>query len=837
MVKVLERKTKMDVVKNFNLGKDCKECNITFSTEAELKDHILTTVHGGPSDGTRNFSYRLTAKTAKKNIVRGAQRKHIDVVYKQGAINVDFSDGAWVFAAFPEVLNWASSYQNFTFGLINIKVIEANAGMDDGSKNVDHKIVFQVNGQKVVLHAYNTKQRFTVTGQGYKVFVEKYLDPVLRKKIENSLSEANNFNKKVLQNLGKTVRRDNVKFKTNSSFKCKNCSNIAKSISQLHEHMQSMHERSMSMSMITDTAMFNSTKNTSSTERLMIEDMSINGIDEPSLDEAPETSVKTDAKVKEYHCDVWYSDNSPCRFKSSIAGDVLKHTEEIHAVKKAEADDNVTGLNEGQKEYEILTEKSADIPASLREKVDYKDDEIVIAEEEVKEENNIVNETKKNFCCDRCNNTFESQAHLEDHLSNVHKTEEIDYQCKKCEYKSKTETGMRRHEQLFCVLCQICLEGNVEFNIHNRFHDKCQAMKCNYTAKSSHDLKSHVITSHGRLTCTLCRQECEDEESLDIHEKTHLGTTNSDEKVIHDYKCNNCEYRGLAEHDLRSHMQTVHMNIKVDISDHLARKCPNCDYRCQLNIQMKKHIERKHENIQSQSLQYNCSVCDFESDYLASMWKHLMDDHTGENIQLNSKLKQDILINLVAEQNVDLMGDISSLKTTMMEAFFHLADAMEKSFKNIKYEVKQEVVDGNTEIKTLINNMEKELKQHITETKREKEPENIPQMEDNDNHEIFENNHIPKKKKKSLKHKVTWIGTSLSKVLDRKKVENDLNVELTVKKAYCIKEEGRYKKSNFSSIVPEVVKAGDVDTLVLQAGSIELTNIDVNSAMMMSPRT
>ena len=59
-----------------------------------------------------------------------------------------------------------------------------------------------------------------------------------------------------------------------------------------------------------------------------------------------------------------------------------------------------------------------------------------------------------------------------------------------------------------------------------------------------------------------------------------------------------------------------------------------------------------------------------------------------------------------------------------------------------------------------------------------------------------------------------------------------MNVNLTVKKAYCIKEEGRFKDSNFTAIVPEIVKKGGIDTLVLQTGSIEITNLDVNSAMI-----
>ena len=76
------------------------------------------------------------------------------------------------------------------------------------------------------------------------------------------------------------------------------------------------------------------------------------------------------------------------------------------------------------------------------------------------------------------------------------------------------------------------------------------------------------------------------------------------------------------------------------------------------------------------------------------------------------------------------------------------------------------------------------------------------------------------------------MGTSLSKVLNKKKFEQDLDVELTAVKAYCVEEEGRYPKANFKAIVPKTLQNGQVDTLVLETGSIEITNIDVNKAMM-----
>ena len=89
---------------NLNIGKRCNTCDKTFENETDFKDHILTTVHRGPpSEGTRNFQYRLTAKKAKSNLLKGAQRDHFSIEHKQGTTNVDFSGGSWLLTAVPQL--------------------------------------------------------------------------------------------------------------------------------------------------------------------------------------------------------------------------------------------------------------------------------------------------------------------------------------------------------------------------------------------------------------------------------------------------------------------------------------------------------------------------------------------------------------------------------------------------------------------------------------------------------------------------------------------------------------------------------------------------------------
>jgi hypothetical protein len=81
---------------------------------------------------------------------------------------------------------------------------------------------------------------------------------------------------------------------------------------------------------------------------------------------------------------------------------------------------------------------------------------------------------------------------------------------------------------------------------------------------------------------------------------------------------------------------------------------------------------------------------------------------------------------------------------------------------------------------------------------------------------------------------VAWVGTSVSKQLDKNKFEEDLKVDLKVERAYCVEDEvnARFRNKTFRAIVPKVIENDEIDTLVLQTGSIEITNIDVNKAVM-----
>ena len=91
---------------------------------------------------------------------------------------------------------------------------------------------------------------------------------------------------------------------------------------------------------------------------------------------------------------------------------------------------------------------------------------------------------------------------------------------------------------------------------------------------------------------------------------------------------------------------------------------------------------------------------------------------------------------------------------------------------------------------------------------------------------------VVSEQKQKKKKSITWFGTSISKVLDVKKLKNDTKTDLKIVRAYCIQKEGMYPKSNFCAVVLHELRKEPADVVVLQTGSIEITNIDVRKAMM-----
>ena len=84
------------------------------------------------------------------------------------------------------------------------------------------------------------------------------------------------------------------------------------------------------------------------------------------------------------------------------------------------------------------------------------------------------------------------------------------------------------------------------------------------------------------------------------------------------------------------------------------------------------------------------------------------------------------------------------------------------------------------------------------------------------------------------KKNIIWFGTSISKALDRNKFEEDTQTKMKFVKAFGIKAEGDqfFPELNVTDTVNKVLEKDEPQAIILQAGSIEISNIDVKQALM-----
>lgn len=157
---------------------------------------------------------------------------------------------------------------------------EVKAGYEENSKHFDTKIVFMFNGNRVVIHSYNSTQNMKVEGKGYLELIDKYLEPYFLEIISKSGQSITEYNRKVVSNLAKPAVRRSTRYKPVSNFKCKRCDHTFGNIRQLKVHKNAIHTMSFNSSFKTlnDNSLVvqsHSTCDNSLCEKLMIEDMTM----------------------------------------------------------------------------------------------------------------------------------------------------------------------------------------------------------------------------------------------------------------------------------------------------------------------------------------------------------------------------------------------------------------------------------------------------------------------------------------------------------------------------------------------------------------------------------
>ena len=350
---------------------------------------------------------------------------------------------------------------------------------------------------------------------------------------------------------------------------------------------------------------------------------------------------------------------------------------------------------------------------------------------------------------------------------------------------------------MFCDSCNLCLPERVSFETHvsskhsksDEQGQKCQ--KCDQNFKTIFDLEQHDATEHGesevsklkvnRYNCEICLI------TFQIHAnyEKHMEEIHSKKRAVNTKTyCDQCEYSCDNVADFIAHLQRIHNNPEL-IS------CKHCDYKALNKDKLYDHIENEHveyamlASVTSSQADMNTNFNQFKDD-LTNILNKIVDT-----------------INKINEKQTKISNDQNEIK----QELFILRQA------NYEQKVKSTKVDDIVTSEKVVTDEEKV--QRNTIQPRSSTPSTFSPLK-------------VEKSSPKIKNKpnITWIGTSESKVLNREKLETNLNANVSIVDAYCIEEE-----NNFGEIVPEVLKKEDTDVLVLQTDSIEITNIGVEKAL------
>ena len=467
----------------------------------------------GPEKDGRMFNYVLNNKRTRAKLLKGANRgKHLVCESKNGCVNLIFSDGSYFKTVLPLLKSWHKKLNEKIFiNETEVQIVEIDAGIDDSQNHIDTKLVIIANKSRLVLHAYNSKQKLMVQGQDYENFALNCLEPFFKDKIEETLEQITKINDDIKMSLD---AKKEVKIE--KSYSCPQCELISKSNADLKLHIKSCH---------TKPSICSPPRN--KVPKVLSEDLSISTLDEKDLPEIEDSQDQVIKNSQECNCE-----SCGCTFKDENM--LRNHFEEEHMEYF-----RIKYLSDGKQELE-LDEAHAkvdkdDEPASkdLNDDIQHFEPNIHVIEEKVDKDDIFKENSQKNSTqehgenCPFCEETFPNLRCLKTHIKTEHlddtpddiiaitqdmctKCSECDFVGSKLEMENHTTT---KHENIVksgkceqvvpepfpCELCGLVLATFELLDYHTKSVHRSNQEFCKYCdskEKNKEDLMEHMIKEH-----------------------------------------------------------------------------------------------------------------------------------------------------------------------------------------------------------------------------------------------------------------------------------------------------------------------------------------------------
>lgn len=188
--------------------------------------------------------------------------------------------------------------------------------------------------------------------------------------------------------------------------------------------------------------------------------------------------------------------------------------------------------------------------------------------------------------CDQCNYKTHYKRYLDEHIkrqhSSAYKMHTKELLCDECPYVTNSLNSFKKHK----ISRHLTATEIKWFN--------CST--CDYKSKSNAGLKAHFKFSHlnfsRKFNCNECTFASPTKKKLKEHQAEH---------VIGEYlACDQCSYTSQIKYDLDQHSKSVHIVKEY--------KCKHCSYKAVAMNSVKGHVRKMHPKKQNG---YQCDVCDF----------------------------------------------------------------------------------------------------------------------------------------------------------------------------------------------------------------------------------
>ena len=792
----------------------------------------------------RVFDYAINNKRAKSKLLKGAKRgKHLVVESKTGCVNLIFSDGSYFQTVLPLLRLWHSQpNQKFLINETEVEVVEIDSGKDINQKHVDTKLVILADCSRLVLHAYNSKQKLMVQGQNYEKFALGCLEPFFKEKIDDTIEEINKINENIKESL--SMDKD---YKIEKS--CPQCELVSNSSADLKRHMKSCHTKPSI-----------SSPPRHKVQKVLQEDISISELDEHRIIELEEEVTEDGQDCK------WES----CIFIAKDKTDLQKHFEDEHMnyLRKKYLSDGVQDMlvneqlskeDEGTSKVDDGVEKETNIEVVTIPYCNACEFETKICGDmEEHRKNGYVHNTEEPeielresiVICGTCAKGFQSETEIERHFQNDHTTVEV-LGCEICKATFNNAFDLRRHTKSdhgyisritgeICPFCKLLSKDldtlrmhienkhtrkpgvieNKQDRISIRSTDTCSKCPTCLFVGTDIELESHIKSKHEeKLTCQKCGKNFPDGRTLGDHfqsEHVHL-------KQVEPFPCQVC---GLVFSDftlLQNHVETFH---KVE-----GVTCAECKNRFQTSEQLQEHMVEEHPEV---IMFYN----------MAQQMEIMFNKFEDVTTSLNA-MKQELFL-IRTNQRISEPISTSHLKTSppppppQPPSPLTLARTMTSS-----------IVSGLERPKVSFA----EAVKTSTWEQQHTPPSTLPPLSSSSPRPQCQPPHSPPKSpqrrsyaevsqdvpRKSTTYvrprtpKTLLIGDSISSNVHLEVLEEATDTKFVTAKAYSsvyditeneAKAPARFPASNFKDVIPSELKKDEYKTLIVQAGAIDITNLN-----------